>query len=65
MGVTGLKNKYHFILILLVFSSFCVKLPLYRFHSSLPEADVKAPVGRSMILAAVLIKLWGISVFNY
>nr|YP_001837118.1 NADH dehydrogenase subunit 4 [Walchia hayashii]BAG24174.1 NADH dehydrogenase subunit 4 [Walchia hayashii] len=40
--------------ILLVFSS---KLPVYFLHLWLPKAHVEAPLGGSMVLAAVLLKL--------
>lgn len=41
------------------FLAFCVKLPLFSVHLWLPKAHVEAPVGGSMVLAAVLLKLGG------
>nr|WRK67384.1 NADH dehydrogenase subunit 4 [Pentidionis agamae] len=42
------------LLILMVFSS---KLPVYYLHLWLPKAHVEAPLGGSMVLAAILLKL--------
>ena len=36
---------------------FLVKTPMYLFHTWLPKAHVEAPVGGSMVLAGVLLKL--------
>nr|YP_004581405.1 NADH dehydrogenase subunit 4 [Tubulipora flabellaris]ACB12468.1 NADH dehydrogenase subunit 4 [Tubulipora flabellaris] len=36
---------------------FLVKLPMWSFHLWLPKAHVEAPVGGSMILAAIMLKL--------
>lgn len=37
--------------------AFLIKLPIYGVHLWLPKAHVEAPVGGSMILAGVLLKL--------
>ncbi len=47
------------ILWLAFFASFCVKLPMWPFHTWLPDAHVEAPTGGSVILAAILLKLGG------
>ena len=39
--------------------SFLVKFPIFFFHQWLPKAHVEAPVGGSIILAGVLLKLGG------
>nr|QCL17180.1 NADH dehydrogenase subunit 4 [Asotana magnifica] len=41
------------------FLAFMVKLPVYVVHLWLPKAHVEAPVGGSMILAGLLLKLGG------
>jgi len=41
------------------FASFAVKLPLWPFHTWLPDAHVEAPTAGSVILAGILLKLGG------
>jgi NADH-quinone oxidoreductase subunit M len=36
--------------------AFCIKVPLFPFHTWLPDAHVEAPTAGSVILAAVLLK---------
>jgi NADH-quinone oxidoreductase subunit M len=37
--------------------AFCIKVPLFPFHTWLPDAHVQAPTGGSVILAGVLLKM--------
>jgi len=39
--------------------AFAIKVPMFPFHTWLPDAHVQAPTGGSVILAAVLLKLGG------
>ncbi|MBI4860574.1 MAG: NADH-quinone oxidoreductase subunit M [Candidatus Riflebacteria bacterium] len=39
--------------------AFAIKVPLFPFHTWLPDAHTEAPTGGSVILAAVLLKLGG------
>jgi NADH-quinone oxidoreductase subunit M len=41
------------------FASFAVKMPMWPFHTWLPDAHVQAPTAGSVILAGVLLKLGG------
>jgi NADH-quinone oxidoreductase subunit M len=41
------------------FVSFAVKIPMWPFHTWLPDAHVEAPTAGSVILAGVLIKMGG------
>lgn len=41
------------------FASFAVKMPMWPFHTWLPDAHVEAPTAGSVILAGVLLKLGG------
>ncbi|MCS6878956.1 MAG: NADH-quinone oxidoreductase subunit M [Geminicoccaceae bacterium] len=44
---------------LALFASFAVKVPMWPFHTWLPDAHVEAPTGGSVLLAGVLLKLGG------
>jgi len=37
--------------------SFCIKVPLFPFHTWLPDAHVQAPTAGSVILAGILLKM--------
>jgi len=39
------------------FVGFAIKVPMFPFHTWLPDAHVEAPTGGSVILAAVLLKM--------
>lgn len=41
------------------FASFAVKIPMFPFHTWLPDAHVEAPTAGSVILAGVLLKMGG------
>ena len=41
------------------FASFVVKIPMWPFHTWLPDAHVEAPTAGSVILAGILLKLAG------
>ncbi|MCR6108214.1 NADH-quinone oxidoreductase subunit M [Salipaludibacillus agaradhaerens] len=42
-----------------LFIAFAIKLPVFPFHTWLPNAHVEAPTAASMILAGVLLKMGG------
>ena len=44
-------------LFIALFIAFAVKLPIFPFHTWLPDAHVQAPTAASMILAGVLLKM--------
>ena len=41
------------------FLAFAIKVPMFPFHTWLPDAHVEAPTAGSVILAGVLLKLGG------
>tara|TARA_B100000029_G_scaffold422745_1_gene429605 strand:- start:236 stop:1738 length:1503 start_codon:yes stop_codon:yes gene_type:complete len=54
-----IMQEYQYLLWLAFFSSFAVKLPMWPFHTWLPDAHVEAPTTGSVILAAILLKMAG------
>lgn len=41
------------------FASFAIKIPMWPFHTWLPDAHVEAPTAGSVVLAGVLLKMGG------
>jgi NADH-quinone oxidoreductase subunit M len=52
---------------LAMFIAFAIKIPMFPFHTWLPDAHVEAPTPISVILAGVLLKMgtYGMLRFNY
>ena len=53
------SKKVQIYLWLAFFASFAVKIPMWPFHTWLPDAHVEAPTAGSVILAGVLLKMGG------
>ena len=62
-----LPQKPHQFLLFGAFAlAFCIKVPLFPFHTWLPDAHTEAPTAGSVILAGVLLKMgtYGLLRFN-
>ena len=46
-------------LFLAFFMAFAIKIPMWPFHTWLPDAHTEAPAGGSVVLAALMLKLGG------
>ncbi len=51
--------QFQFWVFLAFFIAFAVKVPMFPFHTWLPDAHVEAPTAGSVILASVLLKMGG------
>lgn len=57
LAVSELQPQVAFWLFLAFFVAFAVKVPMFPFHTWLPDAHVEAPTAGSVILAGILLKL--------
>ncbi|GMV08338.1 MAG: hypothetical protein ABS52_03195 [Gemmatimonadetes bacterium SCN 70-22] len=57
MAVAGMDPGASFWLFLAFFVAFAVKVPMFPFHTWLPDAHVEAPTAGSVVLASILLKL--------
>jgi NADH-quinone oxidoreductase subunit M len=56
-ATTGFANGLQLFAFLAFFLAFAIKVPMFPFHTWLPDAHVEAPTAGSVILAAILLKL--------
>jgi NADH-quinone oxidoreductase subunit M len=52
-------REFQLLVFPLIFFGFAVKLPVFPFHTWLPDAHVEAPTAISVLLAGVLLKMGG------
>jgi NADH-quinone oxidoreductase subunit M len=55
--ILGVTASFQLIAFLLIFAAFAVKMPMFPFHTWLPDAHTDAPTEVSVILAGVLLKM--------
>ena len=56
-ATTGFANDLQIFAFLAFFLAFAIKVPMFPFHTWLPDAHVEAPTAGSVMLAAILLKL--------
>ena len=56
-GALQLKTPVEFWLFMAFLIAFAIKVPMFPFHTWLPDAHVEAPTAGSVILAGVLLKM--------
>src|SRR5258707_13583308 len=55
--LTGIVMSAQLLAFLLIFLAFAVKIPMFPFHTWLPDAHTDAPTEVSVILAGILLKM--------
>ena len=55
--LSGFHTTWRYIAFIALFIGFAIKVPIFPFHTWLPDAHVEAPTAISVILAGVLLKM--------
>ncbi|MGH2568423.1 MAG: complex I subunit 4 family protein [Bacteroidota bacterium] len=65
--LAGLGTYWRYLAYIALFIGFAIKVPMFPFHTWLPDAHVEAPTAISVILAGVLLKMgtYGMLRINY
>jgi NADH-quinone oxidoreductase subunit M len=65
--LAGIGTYWRYLAYIALFIGFAIKVPMFPFHTWLPDAHVEAPTAISVILAGVLLKMgtYGMLRVNY
>jgi len=55
--LAGVNTSWRYLAFIALFIGFAIKVPIFPFHTWLPDAHVEAPTAISVILAGVLLKM--------
>jgi NADH-quinone oxidoreductase subunit M len=55
--LAGMHTTWRYVAFIALFIGFAIKVPIFPFHTWLPDAHVEAPTAISVILAGILLKM--------
>jgi NADH-quinone oxidoreductase subunit M len=55
--LSGIHTYWRYVAYVALFIAFAIKVPIFPFHTWLPDAHVEAPTAISVILAGILLKM--------
>lgn len=64
-GTALYSTRFQVIMFVLLFFGFAIKVPVFPFHTWLPDAHVQAPTAFSVMLAGVMLKMGGYGFFRF